>query len=73
MEHALSHPLSTTSPAPPPLASTDDTALAKPWHIRVTQFFQVDFAELDDLDLGTRSEFNTYICDLFERGPIVKS
>lgn len=73
MEHALPHALAATPSEPPPLASTEEAALAKPWHVRVTQFFQVDFAELDDLDLGTRSEFNTYICDLFERGPCVKS
>jgi hypothetical protein len=71
MEHALPTPLAATTPEPPPLTLSDDSA--DPWHIRVTQFFQLDFAELDDLDLGTRSEFNTYICDLFERGPCVKS
>jgi hypothetical protein len=73
MEHALPTSLSAITPEPPPITLADDAAPAVPWHARVTQFFQIEFAELDDLDLGTRSEFNTYICDLFERGPCVKS
>jgi hypothetical protein len=73
MEHALPTSLSATTPEPPPLALADEATPTTPWHVRVTQYFQVEFAELDDLDLGTRSELNTYICDLFERGPCVKS
>lgn len=73
MEHALPTSLSASLSEPPPLASAEEAALAKPWHARVMQFFQVDFAELDDLDLGSRSELNTYICDLFERGPCIRS
>lgn len=72
MERALSTSFSATTPEPP-LALSNDPDSAKPWHARVMQFFQVDFAELDDLDLGSRSELNTYICDLFERGPCIRS
>lgn len=73
MEHALPSSFSAPTPEPPPLALSDDAVTAEPWHVRIAEFFQVDFSGLDDLDLGTRSEFNNYICDLFERGPSIKS
>ncbi len=73
MERALPHTLSATTPEPPPLTLANDATTTEPWHVRVMEYFRIDFAGLNDLDLGTRSEFNTYICDLFERGPVERS
>lgn len=55
------------------LRASNALAILATWSVRVKQLFVIDFSGLDDLDLGTPKEFDTYICDLFERSPYMPS
>jgi hypothetical protein len=51
--------------------SLRNTSNSPAWFARMKQLFV--FGGFDDLDLGTPEEFDTYIGELFERGPHVRS
>ena len=71
MDSALSSSLSADTPH----SSTEELPDATSWHVRIRQLLVIGFDEFDEfeLDLGTPKDLDTYVCGLFERGPLVGS
>jgi hypothetical protein len=65
--HALSSPANVST------SSLRNASTPTAWFARMKQHFVIEFGSFDDLDLGTPEEFDTYVGELFERGPHVRS